>query len=114
MPALPWDLALFCPLKTPKDYGWELLLQAEMVELGSAWYQESHARDRWIRSRPQDQGDARSRTRSADRPHRVGAGRRRGRSRAAGFDHHLVKPPDVDKLRDLLTAGSASPPIDGL
>ena len=23
------------------------------------------------------------------------------RSRAAGFDHHLVKPPDVDKLRDL-------------
>ena len=26
------------------------------------------------------------------------------RSRAAGFDHHLVKPPDVDKLRDLLTA----------
>ena len=26
------------------------------------------------------------------------------RSRAAGFDHHLVKPPDIDKLRDLLTA----------
>ena len=25
------------------------------------------------------------------------------RSRAAGFDHHLVKPPDIDKLRDLLT-----------
>jgi hypothetical protein len=24
-------------------------------------------------------------------------------SRAAGFDHHLVKPPDIDKLRDLLT-----------
>ena len=35
------------------------------------------------------------------------------RSRAAGFDHHLVKPPDVDKLRDLLTAGSASSPADG-
>ena len=25
------------------------------------------------------------------------------RSRAAGFDHHLVKPPDIDKLRDLLS-----------
>jgi signal transduction histidine kinase/CheY-like chemotaxis protein len=25
-------------------------------------------------------------------------------SRAAGVDHHLVKPPDLDKLRDLLTA----------
>jgi signal transduction histidine kinase len=24
-------------------------------------------------------------------------------SRAAGFDHHMVKPPDMDKLRDLLT-----------
>jgi signal transduction histidine kinase len=24
-------------------------------------------------------------------------------SRAAGFDHHLVKPPDIDRLRDLLT-----------
>jgi CheY-like chemotaxis protein len=23
-------------------------------------------------------------------------------SRAAGFDHHLVKPPDIDKLRDAL------------
>jgi CheY-like chemotaxis protein len=31
------------------------------------------------------------------------------RSRAAGFDHHLVKPPDIEKLRDLLTAnGPAS------
>jgi signal transduction histidine kinase/CheY-like chemotaxis protein len=27
------------------------------------------------------------------------------RSRAAGFDHHLVKPPDVDHLRELLTCG---------
>ena len=27
------------------------------------------------------------------------------RSRAAGFDHHVVKPPDVEKLRDLLTVG---------
>ena len=34
------------------------------------------------------------------------------RSRAAGFDHHLVKPPDVDKLRDLLTAGSGSGLVD--
>jgi signal transduction histidine kinase/ActR/RegA family two-component response regulator len=25
------------------------------------------------------------------------------RSRAAGFDHHLVKPPDIDKLREILT-----------
>jgi CheY-like chemotaxis protein len=25
-------------------------------------------------------------------------------SQAAGFDHHLVKPPDIDKLRRLLTA----------
>jgi signal transduction histidine kinase len=26
-------------------------------------------------------------------------------SQAAGFDHHLVKPPDIDKLRELLRAG---------
>ena len=26
------------------------------------------------------------------------------RSRAAGFDHHLVKPPDIGRLRDLLMA----------
>jgi CheY-like chemotaxis protein len=34
------------------------------------------------------------------------------RSRAAGFDHHLLKPPDVDKLRDLL-ASSVSGPVGG-
>ena len=35
------------------------------------------------------------------------------RSHAAGFDHHLVKPPDIDKLRDLVTAGrQASAPTD--
>jgi signal transduction histidine kinase/CheY-like chemotaxis protein len=28
------------------------------------------------------------------------------RSRAAGFDHHLVKPPDIDELRELLTKNS--------
>ena len=28
------------------------------------------------------------------------------RSRAAGFDHHVVKPPDVDHLRELLTCRS--------
>jgi CheY-like chemotaxis protein len=27
------------------------------------------------------------------------------RSRAAGFDHHVVKPPDVQRLRELLTVG---------
>jgi signal transduction histidine kinase/ActR/RegA family two-component response regulator len=27
------------------------------------------------------------------------------RSRAAGFDQHVVKPPDIDRLRDLLSAG---------
>jgi CheY-like chemotaxis protein len=27
------------------------------------------------------------------------------RSRAAGFDHHVVKPPDIDRLRALLSAG---------
>ena len=27
------------------------------------------------------------------------------RSLGAGFDHHVVKPPDIDKLRDLLTTG---------
>ena len=27
------------------------------------------------------------------------------RSRAAGFDHHLVKPPNIEKLRELLGAG---------
>ena len=26
------------------------------------------------------------------------------RSRAAGFDHHVVKPPDLDRLRELLSA----------
>jgi signal transduction histidine kinase/CheY-like chemotaxis protein len=31
------------------------------------------------------------------------------RSRTAGFDHHLVKPPDVERLRDLLMARSAAP-----
>jgi signal transduction histidine kinase/CheY-like chemotaxis protein len=35
------------------------------------------------------------------------------RSRAAGFDHHLVKPPDVDKLRDLLITRSASAQVYG-
>ncbi len=24
-------------------------------------------------------------------------------SRAAGFDHHLVKPPDIERLREILT-----------
>lgn len=31
------------------------------------------------------------------------------RSLAAGFDHHLVKPPDIDKLRELLTTGWSDP-----
>ncbi len=26
------------------------------------------------------------------------------RSRSAGFDHHLVKPPDIDKLRELMAS----------
>jgi two-component system, sensor histidine kinase len=30
------------------------------------------------------------------------------RSREAGFDHHLVKPPDIDRLRELLTARRVS------
>ena len=34
------------------------------------------------------------------------------RSREAGFDHHLVKPPDLDKLRDLL-AGPVADPVAG-
>jgi signal transduction histidine kinase/CheY-like chemotaxis protein len=29
------------------------------------------------------------------------------RSRAAGFDHHLVKPPNIGKLRELLDSGSS-------
>jgi CheY-like chemotaxis protein len=34
-------------------------------------------------------------------------------SRLAGFDHHLVKPPDIDKLRGLVTAGrQESAPTD--
>jgi signal transduction histidine kinase/CheY-like chemotaxis protein len=32
------------------------------------------------------------------------------RSRAAGFDHHLVKPPDMDKLREVLTANWPASP----
>jgi CheY-like chemotaxis protein len=31
------------------------------------------------------------------------------RSRAAGIDHHLVKPPDIDKLHDLLVASPPRP-----
>jgi signal transduction histidine kinase/ActR/RegA family two-component response regulator len=31
------------------------------------------------------------------------------RSRAAGFDHHVVKPPDVERLRELLMAGWSDP-----
>jgi CheY-like chemotaxis protein len=31
-------------------------------------------------------------------------------SRAAGFDHHLVKPPDIERLRDLLSAGWTAEP----
>ena len=31
------------------------------------------------------------------------------RSLAAGFDHHLVKPPDIDKLRELLATGWSDP-----
>ena len=33
----------------------------------------------------------------------------RRRSRGAGIDHHLVKPPDVSRLKELFTA-SAGPP----
>ena len=28
-------------------------------------------------------------------------------SHDAGFDHHLVKPPDVDRLREILSAGGS-------
>jgi CheY-like chemotaxis protein/anti-sigma regulatory factor (Ser/Thr protein kinase) len=31
-------------------------------------------------------------------------------SRAAGFDHHLVKPPDIEHLRELLSEGWTTPP----
>jgi len=31
----------------------------------------------------------------------------RSRSRAAGFDHHLVKPPDVNRLQQLITSGTS-------
>ena len=34
----------------------------------------------------------------------------RRRSRAAGIDHHLVKPPDIDKLKDLLATAPKAPP----
>ncbi len=32
----------------------------------------------------------------------------RQRSRAAGFDHHVVKPPDIERLCELLNAGRSS------
>jgi len=32
----------------------------------------------------------------------------RERSKRAGFDHHLVKPPDIDRLRSILVARTAS------
>ncbi len=35
------------------------------------------------------------------------------RSLAAGFDHHVVKPPDIDKLRDLLTMDWSDAGTDG-
>jgi len=34
-------------------------------------------------------------------------------SRAAGFDHHLVKPPNIDRLRGILTAGWTAAVSDG-
>jgi CheY-like chemotaxis protein len=34
-------------------------------------------------------------------------------SRLAGFDHHLVKPPDLGELRSVLEGGSASGAVDG-
>jgi hypothetical protein len=30
-------------------------------------------------------------------------------ARAAGFDHHLVKPPDLGKLREILSVGWRQP-----
>jgi len=30
-------------------------------------------------------------------------------SRAAGFDHHLVKPPDIERLREILTEPTRQP-----
>ena len=33
------------------------------------------------------------------------------RAEAAGFDHHIVKPPDLDRLRDLLTRGRLEPSV---
>ena len=36
-------------------------------------------------------------------------------SRAAGFDHHVVKPPDINRLRELLTSErSSAAPIQPL
>jgi CheY-like chemotaxis protein len=32
------------------------------------------------------------------------------RSRAAGFDHHLVKPPNIERLRELLASDGTAPP----
>jgi CheY-like chemotaxis protein len=32
-----------------------------------------------------------------------GQGHDQRRSFAAGFDHHIVKPPDIDRLREVLT-----------
>jgi len=31
-------------------------------------------------------------------------------SSAAGFDHHVVKPPDIDRLRQLFLSGARSQP----
>jgi len=34
-------------------------------------------------------------------------------SRAAGFDHHLVKPPDIERLREILMAATPQPAAPG-
>jgi CheY-like chemotaxis protein len=38
-----------------------------------------------------------------------GQGADHRKSRAAGFDHHLVKPPNIERLREILTTGWPQP-----
>ena len=49
--------------------------------------------------------DDRHATMLSSRADRLGPGHDYARSRAAGFDHHLVKPPDIDELRAVLASG---------
>jgi predicted RNA-binding protein with PUA-like domain len=58
-----------------------------------------HARDERLRSRPRHPQPAVRQATDAGGPDRLGPGRRPRRAREAGFDHHLVKPAEIEALQ---------------